>query len=532
MVAPTPAREGAFAFDSPEAQAFALWSFLKLRNPRFDVKTVLAIVQRLVPQPGEDVKRLAKRLKGELAEAGVSIKHVIALEAAARLLGNETWFSSNEQPVPATLSLQSLVNLGDITVKSWRDLSEALAKHGTYALSVDHASALQVEPGETMLTLNAVTRDGQGPTRHTPLCVVLPGEHKGAWLNGAAATFESLRRRFEETGQAVVEGLAVLALCTDTGNDASFPPSASALTELVLLRFDGDTQGGYEIARGNEFTCWSQFELASQGDGLRSYEQWVTPDVQMEGAGWRCADSRYQWQLARLSKSGATTRLTTRDLSETASHRLLRRYLLARRRFNGRMPHFDQPRNFAHIGRPADVYRVSVSRIDAELAKANLTWDTFLQRYGSDVPLSPEPPSRSELQRVDTDEILRALMPRAESVRYYVAAALPDEQKTEAREAIQEFADGMQARMLMTTGTIQQQGVPLPNLVYAAEAEELRAKLDACGLTMYAGHMPNITAARTLPGFSQIQQRSDLPPISPLAWGTSIFIEVDAKEAA
>jgi len=558
MAAPTPAPEGASAFDSLEAQAFALWSFLKLKNPRFDVATVLAIVQRLAPHPGEDVKQLAKRLKLELAEAGVSVKHVIALEAAARLLGRESWFSAPEQAASPALSLQSLVSLGDITGNTWRDLYGALVKHGAYALSTDAATALQVEPSENMLTLNAVTLDGMNRTQPSPLCVVLPGERKGdkgTWLNGAAATFESLRRRFEETGQALVEGLAVLALCVDTVSDASFPPSASALTELVLLRMDGDAHEGYEIARGNEFTCWSQFELASQGDGLRSYEQWVTPDVQMDGAAWRCGDGRYEWQLARLSKSGVTTHLTTRELSETASHRLLRRYVLARKKFGGRMPHFDQPRNFADIGRPEEVYRVSVRRIEAELAKANLTWDAFVQRYGTDVPLSSElpagalfsllemldldnpasvlrAPSRKELQRVNSDDILRALAPRAEHVRYYVAATLPDEQKTEVREAIQEFADGMQARMLMAAGNIQRQGVPLPNLVYAAESEELRARLDACGLTMYVGLMPNITLARKLPGYSQLQQREGMPPISPLAWGTSLFIEVDVKEAA
>lgn len=555
MAAHTPAPDGASAFDSLEAQAFALWSFLKLKNPRFDVASVLAVVQRLAPHPGDDVKQLAKRLKLELAEAGVSVKHLTALEAAARLLGNESWFSSAEQPAQPTLSLHSLVNLDAATGKTWRDLYDALVKHGAYALSVDGATALQIEPGETTLTLNAVTRDGVDGTQLSPLCVVLPGKHDDTWLNGAAATFESLRRRFEETGRALIEGLAVLALCTDAVSDASFPPSASALTELVLLRIDGDAREGYEIARGNEFTCWSQFELASQEDGLRSYEQWVTPDVQMEGAAWRCGDGRYEWQLARLSKSGANTRLTTRELSETTSHRLLRRYLLARKKFGGRMPHLDQPRNFADIGRPGDVYRVSVRRIEAELTKANLTWDAFLERYGTDVPLSPDlpagalfsllemldmdnpasvlrVPSRNELQRVDSDDILRALAPRADNVRYYVAAALGDEQKTEIREAIQEFADGMQARMLMASGAIQQQGVPLPHLVFAAESEELRARLDACGLTMYVGLMPNITPARKMPGFSQLQQRTDLPPVSPLVWGTSIFIEVDVKEAA
>ena len=77
---------------SPEdlqATAAALWTFVHLKVPRFTSDAALKVVEGLRPRPDEDPKALAKRLRKALSEAGVSLKHTAALDAASRILGHQ-----------------------------------------------------------------------------------------------------------------------------------------------------------------------------------------------------------------------------------------------------------------------------------------------------------------------------------------------------------------------------------------------------------------------------------------------------------
>ncbi|SMG39415.1 hypothetical protein [Paraburkholderia susongensis] len=546
MTASTSASADAISFASPQSQALALWTFIKLKNPDFNSQAALGVVQRLSPQPGDDVKKLAKRLRAELATAGVSIKHVTALDAASRMLSSQGWFQRHSPAAAPRLFLRSVINDQEVSAMTWQELLPVLIRQCEPLVVASHVRALHVEVGEKMLTVNTLEHASGEKLLHVPIVLVIPNGDTDRWLDGASTAIEGLRRRFEETQEAVVEGVAPLQLCSDPETDnASFPPSAAPFAELVLMRVDGDYQDGYEIARGNEFTCWSQFELACQKDSDRSEDIWVTPEVNIADAAWMCRGGRYVWQLAKLSRNGTSAHLTIRELDEKATRKLLKRYLLARSRFGGRMEHFDLPKAFSHIGAPGENYRVDTRRLNDALANHGLTWDAYLAECGDDVPLTPElpvgflltllerlnldnpasillAPSRAELRRVDSDDLLRALAPRTDHVRYRSSRRLDDELKGFVREAIQEFGDGMRTRMLMTSGALQIEGRPLPNLVYAAEAEELRAGLAARGLAMYVGIMPNIVSTKEHPNAAQ------LPPF---ALGTSLFIDVDLDES-
>lgn len=57
-----------------QATAAALWTFVHLKVPRFTSEIALKIVKDLQPQPDEDPKALAKRLRKALSDAGWFLK--------------------------------------------------------------------------------------------------------------------------------------------------------------------------------------------------------------------------------------------------------------------------------------------------------------------------------------------------------------------------------------------------------------------------------------------------------------------------
>ena len=71
---------------SVEGQAAALWTYVHLKVPRFTSERALEVIRQLSPAPDEEPKALAKRLRKELQDCGVALKHTHALHAASRLL--------------------------------------------------------------------------------------------------------------------------------------------------------------------------------------------------------------------------------------------------------------------------------------------------------------------------------------------------------------------------------------------------------------------------------------------------------------
>src|SRR5437016_2998557 len=97
MTGIAPASSDATNTVSEQTQAAALWTYVHLKLPRFSSATALEVVRRLAPRNGENPKGLAKRLRKELQARGIALKHAASLQAAARLLGHESWYDAHRE---------------------------------------------------------------------------------------------------------------------------------------------------------------------------------------------------------------------------------------------------------------------------------------------------------------------------------------------------------------------------------------------------------------------------------------------------
>jgi hypothetical protein len=210
------------------------------------------------------------------------------------------------------------------------------------------------------------------------------------------------------------------------------------------MRADNELDTGYEIARGDEMTCWYQFELAIKDH--RSED--VTIDE--EYGAWHVGVGRYVWQLSTLRPKEIIPGLMIHELGFDESQRLLRRYKHAKRVFGGRIVRQAQTKRLEYLGSVPETYRVDLHKLLLAMSKAGLTWETYCAETGESVPMEPhlpvgfvlsllerlnleDPnavfarPTRAELARVEDDKLLRTLLPRVDHVRYRLARAASGE---------------------------------------------------------------------------------------------------------
>ncbi|PTT40061.1 hypothetical protein DBR23_09375, partial [Acidovorax sp. HMWF018] len=111
-----------------QATAAALWTYVHLKVPRFTSEAALKVVEGLQPQPDEDPKLLAKRLRKALSDTGVALKHTAALDAASRILGRSSWHALNREPLTPKLKLTMVVKAPEEEFSSWHELAPRLAE--------------------------------------------------------------------------------------------------------------------------------------------------------------------------------------------------------------------------------------------------------------------------------------------------------------------------------------------------------------------------------------------------------------------
>lgn len=529
---------------SEEEQAAALWVFVHLKIPRFTSDSALEVVRHLAPHMDETPKSLAKRLRKELAARGVNLKHTAVLNAAARLLGHESWHSI---PAPSpTLKLLVLGRPEDARpVADWNELGAILCSTADDWLAERSSRLFQVRFGPNYMMMNAmVARPGDSPEQPPeswPLLVVNPADGADDWLEGANATLERLRRYLEEPGRAVLDGVEVLHLCEANRKVPAYAwPQGKAHdvcnSELILLRADHELDAGYEIARGDEMTCWYQFELA-----IKDHRDAMITIDEEDGA-WRIGSGRYVWQLSTLRPTEIVPGLTHSELGPRHSPRLFRRYQLAKRIYEGRLTHHEQTKRLEYLGDAPETYRIDLHQLLLAMNKCGLTWDGYCAEIGQSVAMEPQlptgfvlallkrldltdpnlvfaRPTRSELARVDDDSLLRALLPRVDHVLYRLRRGVPDEMKSAVKDAIEDFATSIRLRTLQAGGQLVDRKDPLPYLVYASDGEELRLKLEEQGLVMYAGVIPHLFSTKGV-----IEESENMWPF---AIGNSLFLDVD-----
>lgn len=532
---------------SDEARAGTLWTFLQSQAPRFTFDEALDVVRSLHVDPRDDHKTLAKRLRKTLQARGIALKHVNSLHAAAQLTGSTSWHTGNEQQVPR---LQFYVFDGGYQLRhsefaTWSELADALR---------DWADKLRAR-GQLplgVLTMNFTGRslnfsvpvpkegDAAGRNEMWPLGGVTPMlEDDIDWLAEAPAALEKLRRHLEETGKAVLDGYAALKLCA---NAYPIPGDINAVTasdvvnsELVLVfePYEDDPHSGYEIARGDELTCWHQLELSLREDGTNRKPDQVDICIPREGVGaWLVNGKRYAWAVETLKPNGFVPGRVHRLIGIQDCQWLLRRYKLARRIHSGGFRHHDFTKRVDYLSGPPDTWRVDLHRVLHMLANADLTWDSYIEKFSveprvmeKNLPVGfvmqmlenlkvDDPnqafawPTLAEMELVTDDQLLYSLLPRVDAVRYAKPKDLDLETATAVTEAIDQFASGLNLQKMISSGALSMEN-ELPYLVYASDAQELRASADALGLQMYVavsphlipmnGLMPEVPGVKTWP---------------------------------
>jgi hypothetical protein len=233
------------------------------------------------------------------------------------------------------------------------------------------------------VTLSAAVANEANPEQPEswPLLVVNPVGSRPDWLAEAPPALERLRRYLEEQGKAVLDGIAVLALCDIYKNHSGgqWPPASvddARNSELILVRADHELDTGYEIARGDEMTCWHQFDLAIKDHSADD----VTVDE--EDGAWRVGGGRYVWQLSTIRPNEIVPALTVYEFGPSYSSTLFRRYKLAKRVFRNRLSHHEQTKKLDYLGSPPETYGVDLHALLLAMNKAGLTWESYCAEIG------------------------------------------------------------------------------------------------------------------------------------------------------
>jgi hypothetical protein len=413
---------------------------------------------------------------------------------------------------------------------------------------------LQLSFNAENISLSTPVPIEDGPRRRVdswPLAVISPIVRDTHWLDGAPEALENLRRHLEEAESAVLDGFAVLKLCANAEDRLSLRSMPQAVTvndtsnsELVLIREsdEDDPHSGFEIARGDEMTCWHQLELSLR-DASTGRTEDIRVEIPEEGVGaWFVNGIRYVWQLQTLHPHDYVPGLVTRQLAPDDCQRLGRRYRLAKRIHRAGLRHHEQTKRVDYLAGPPDNCRVNLHFILHQMNNMGLTWETYCERFKSEQqPMQPElpfgfvldivqnlnvadpnkvfaQPNRSEMALVENDSLIRALLPRVDFVRYVMPKDLETERAQDLRDAIEEFATSIRMQKLGASGFFSEEN-PLPYLVYAGDGEELRATAERLDLNMYAATVPHLQSTEGI--------LEKMPNVLPWALGHALFLHFE-----
>lgn len=493
-----------------ESRAAALWTFVHLKTPRFASADALDVVREVAPQPSEDVKPLAKRLRAALARRGVSLKHTHALEAASKLAGYKGWHAGGSEAAKKPLALVFHAPWLNRELHGWNDAVEVISD---YFLGVIKAGGLRTFRFE--FTADSVglhqplsdAHDAQG--RRTPFLRIVWSEEDQGQLRSAVAAIERVRRRFEETEyDSIVDGLAAIQFCTQKPpEDAQAEDALNS--ELVVLDSNPGPYSAAEVARGNELQCWRELSL------LQEENKWQ-PDAPMtlEGTDWVSPDTgkRYRWQLSTLrSTGGAVPKVVVRDLTAEESTRLLRRRnMVARgRRYLvpedtvRRLQMFDSERRDVDIDWVAVSAHVLSERVPKDVAanalkvgsasgRGPVSLREFEQLMNAIDADNPQPfirmPERKHLALLEDDELLRVLVSRIESVEPLLPRGLDEERTKKAGQLVDMFSTSLRMDARDDDASINH-AMPRggPYLMHAGAGRDLLEGLAALGLVAHGG---------------------------------------------
>ena len=491
---------------SAEVQAAALWTFVHLRTPRFASADALQVVRELAPVAGEDVKTLAKRLKAALAAKGIFLKHTHTLDAAARLLGHKSWHAGGSQTMLKSLELRCQFPGFDGALASWEEAVKMFGDYCEGEISAGGLCLYHFEFTATSVSLDLpFTHPQDSSGRTIPLMLVQWANEDRKQLAAAITAVESLRRRFEEAGRALVDGLAAAQFSLHRPHaDAMFDDPLNS--ELVLVDVTPGPSYLEGISRGDEIKCWADLEELFGRNAVYA----------AEGNQWVADSTRLEWSLSTLRAATPAPRLLTRPLSPDETTRLLRRHRNAVRAGRSFLRQ-DRVKRLSLLRVDTLGVDVDWERVNLELARTRLDWRKFQETLGFRTGTvnqirttefaklvafldGPSPnelirkPKRSELVRLDDDGVLRAFVSRVQDVAYEVPRRMDDTRLKAVDESVNMFLTALRVEVETTDGRMIG-GFPRsgPYLIYANQGKELLGELSKLGLVAYAGLTVNVS---------------------------------------
>lgn len=534
---------------SSEVSASALFEFLHIRFPAVSVELAKAVLRELEVRDGEGIKAFARRLRSALNRRRVPIKHTASLEASARVLNGTSWHEHLQEDLFCTLTVFIAQPFGESQVPTWAEAGCLMADAcKAYLHAHPDIHVLQVQcRSQSLFILGSRLQKDYSMTESDWMPIVAARPLEGStpsgvdWLKGAGVALEWVRRHVEESRLAVLDGFAAVHSCERPhpwipGLSESVTDDAPN-TELVVVRNDNPlVPGGYEVARGDELTCWLQLEQALDQKVPKTA---ISVD---EGGAWRAGNARFEWKVVTLRRGEFYPGLALQALTLAQSKKLLHRYKLSKRIVRGQaLKRRSEIKRIGPFGEAPESYRVNRSRVMRALHDAGLTWEAYCAQAGepgrpldSELPvgfalsllmhLKPQDPNflfarprRDQLVPLYHDEIVRAMLPRVNHVRYRTSPDVPSELKEDIADAI----GNLSASTLMRQGVFSTED-PLPDFVYSSDAEELNTAFEKMGLVAYVGVMPHLA---TLP------KEVEPPPDSvPWAMGYSVFVDIDVAD--
>lgn len=525
------------ATTSPEAQAFSLWTFVQLRAPGFTSADALDLVRELAPAATEPIKSLATRLQRLLASRGVAIKRTNALNAAARLLGHQSWHCVPKHASPAPLQLVSAFSDLNRPLHSWKEAIECFCDWCDGDVIGGGMHVYQIGFGKSSVTFDSPftsSTDREGKVAHQ-LEIRWPTESPGQ-LAAAISGIETMRRRYEETGKGIVDGLAAAQFCLQTPHTDTHPDDPIN-SELVVVEVTPGPSYGDEVARGDEVKCWSELEKVHPKED--------SPTYSLDEGRWVIGKCIYEWHLSTVRMQGPVSSVLTRSLTATETGRLFRR-------------HQQAVRSGLYFCREDKVKRLHSVDVHSQLIEVDweIVTSKFFDKFGSgsselahefarrgrfavaellnlakllevdDPSILVRKPKRRELVLLRDDQVLRTFISRVHDVRYEVPRRLTDETVKAVDDAVNLMLTALKNDVVMADGEIHA-AFPRndPYMVYANQGKDTLKRLKQLGLVAYAGIITTVAPFRA----RSIRERN-VKSTSPFKVETVLFLDIDFEE--
>lgn len=363
---------------APRQQALAhkLWSLIHPRARGFSAASAARVAHSLSATPFSDTKALAHRLREALAKERVRLKHTPALQIASLLQFDTPWYRvADHSPTHTLLWLMS--GLEEQYVFGHDELADRVVSCCDAWYRETSARLFRVHLDAEALTVEAGLPVGSNPRRPLyPILIARPSYIHPDWFVQGCRILERLRRRLEEAGTAIVDGVAALQLYRLLQLERT--DGVRLLNPELVLTLRNEGGADVLVARGSEMTCWSKLESNTEG---------LDYSIELDDNAWRLGRQRYVWELMSASITGSVVGRLTHPLGPHEVRGLLRRYRIAKTILSGPSYFVMRPNRFIDCTGET-VCRVNLPALLHLIHASGLSWGTCCLHIGREVDQS------------------------------------------------------------------------------------------------------------------------------------------------